>query len=65
LTNRWRAEDFEKAFKEVGFKIIKINRGYDEKFQVDEKLKSQFHKDFQSYSLKELSAVGLKIIAEK
>ncbi len=80
-TNRWRAVDFLRAFAEAGFEIIEDSRTFPypwssleewqssrirvEHSHVTEALKRSFHSDFQGYSLEELSATYLWIVARK
>lgn len=63
--NRWRAVDFKTKFEEAGFSVIEFNPQFVGDFQVTAEQKATFHKDFQHYSLEELSALGLFIVARK
>ncbi len=63
FTNRWRAVDFQRAFEDAGFEILEDKRR--EQAEVTEELQRALHSDFQGYSLEELSATNLWIVARK
>jgi len=60
--NRWRLSDF-KAFERVGFHILKLDMNAT--FPLEKSLRRTRDARFQKYSLEDLSATGVMIIARK
>jgi SAM-dependent methyltransferase len=61
--NRWRLSDFGSAFERAGFRILKLE--VNAMFPVDDALRRTLAPRFQSYSLGDLSATGVLIVARK
>ncbi len=64
-TNRWRVNDYKEAFEEAGFTILEIEPQNPTNYKVTEAQRRTFHKDFQKYSLDELSVLSFFIVARK
>lgn len=61
--NRWRLSDFRSAFERAGFRIVKLE--VNATFPVDEALRRTLAPRFQAYSVDDLSATGVLIVARK
>lgn len=61
--NRWRLSDFKGAFERAGFRILKLD--INATFPMEESLRRTLDARFQKYTLEDLSATGVMIIARK
>jgi len=61
--NRWRLSEFKAAFERAGFHIVKLD--VNATFPMEESLRRTLNARFQKYSLEDLSATGVMIIARK
>jgi len=61
--NRWRLSDFKGTFERAGFRILKLD--INATFPVEESVRRTLAARFQKYSLEDLSATGVMIIARK
>jgi hypothetical protein len=61
--NRWRLSDFKGTFERAGFRILKLD--INATFPVEESFRRTLDARFKKYSLEDLSATGVMIIARK
>ena len=61
--NRLRASDFEKYFKDTGFKIVDFITT--QKMDLDETVYSKIHPEFHRYSIEDLSIINVKVVLKK
>lgn len=61
--NRWRLSDFKDVFQHAGFRILKLD--INAELPVEESFRRTLDARFQKYSLEDLSATGVMIIARK
>ncbi len=62
-TNRWRAKDYIKAFREAGFEILEQKT--ESAGQITEETKKTFSPEFQKYTPEELAVTHLTLVARK
>ena len=61
--NRWRLNDFQAAFERAGLRILTVD--VNATCAVDETMRRTLNARFREYSLEDLSATGVLIIARK
>ena len=61
--NRLRASDFEKYFKDTGFKIVDFITT--QKMELDETVYSNIHPEFHKYSIDDLRTNGISVVLKK
>ncbi len=61
--NRFRASDFQKYFKDSGFKIVDFITT--RKMEVDETIYPQIHSEFHKYSIDDLKTTGISVVLKK
>ncbi len=61
--NRFRASDFQKYFKDSGFKIVDFITT--RKMKIDETIYSKIHSEFHKYSIDDLKTTGINVVSKK
>ena len=62
--NRFRANDFQRYFKDSGFKIVDFITTQKMDF-IDESVYSKIHPEFHRYSIEDLSIINVKVVLKK
>jgi len=63
VRNRWRLSQYRSAFEEEGLELVRLD--IPSSFPVSTALRREFHRQFRSLSLEDLSATGIIVIAHK
>jgi SAM-dependent methyltransferase len=61
--NRFRASDFQRYFKDSGFKIVDFITT--RKMKIDETKYSKIHSEFHKYSIDDLKTTGINMVLKK